>query len=488
VSGHAELLLAGARVVDGTGAPARTGDVAVSDGRIAAIGDLSGWTAGRRVDLAGRVLAPGFIDVHTHDDRALLSDKAMTAKVSQGVTSVIAGNCGISLAPYRTDAWPPPPLDLLGDQAGYRFERFADWVAALAADPPAVNYALLVGHTTLRHKCMAALDRTAAPDELALMDAEVTAALEAGAIGLSTGLDYPNAVAADTDEVVRLARAAAAQGGLYVTHTRNYFEQVEAALEEAFEIGRRAAVPVVLSHHQVSGRGNFGRSRRTLARIEQVRRQQSVGLDAYPYAASSKTLDPERCAAGVEILITWSRPVPEAAGRKLADLARDWDLPERAAAERLLPAGAIYFQLDPDDVDRIVCYPPTMIGSDGIATDVKPHPRLWGTFPRVLGRYVRERGLLTLEQAVHKMTGLPAATFGFAGRGVLRAGAVADLVAFDPDRVADTASFDDPIRAADGIELVLVGGVPVWDGGVQTAARPGHLLRRSVPQREGVAA
>jgi N-acyl-D-amino-acid deacylase len=432
------------------------------------------------VDAAGRVVAPGFIDAHAHDDRALLSMPDMTPKVSQGVTTVVAGNCGVSLAPLVLAGVPPPPLDLLGSEAGwFRFERVGEFVDALGATPPALNAGLLVGHITLRHRVMDRFDRAATPAEVGEMARQVEAAMADGAIGFSTGLDYPDSVAAPTAEVRALVAAVRPAGGLYCSHHRDYFEGLEAAIGEALAIGRETAVPLTLSHHQCTGAGNFGKAPRTLEVIDRARRGQALGLDAYPYHASSKTLDPGRARPGVRIMVTWSTPHPRAAGRMLDDVAAEWRCSAREAAERLLPAGAIYFQLDEADVRAILAYPHTMIGSDGLPHDVHPHPRLWGTFPRVLGHYSRDVGLFSLEEAVRRMTGLPAAWFGFPDRGVLRPGAFADLVVFDPETVRDTGTFTEPARPAAGIDLVMVNGQAVWQAGRPTGARPGRVLRRT---------
>jgi len=476
-----DIVFRGARVLDGTGGPAFAADVAVAGDRVAAVGRLDAHEADVDVDAAGLALAPGFIDVHTHDDCALIERPAMHAKVSQGVTTVVAGNCGVSLAPITLQGWPPAPLDLLGDGSGYRYPAFGDYVSALERAPPATNAALLVGHITLRFRTMPSTDRAATDAEIASMCELVEEAMEAGAIGFSNGLDYPPSVRASTGEVIALAGAAAGRGGLYASHTRDYFEDVEEALEEAFLIAREAGAALVLSHHQVTGSGNFGRSRGTLERIERARRAQPVGLDAYPYAASSKVLDPERAQPGVRILVTWSRPHPEASGRDLDEIAAEWDLAPREAAERLLPAGAVYFQLCEEDVRRILAYPHTMIGSDGLPHDAHPHPRLWGTFPRVVGRLARDQALMPVEEAVRRMTSLPAACFGLAGRGVVAPEAFADLVLFDPDSILDLATWEAPTRPAAGIETVLVNGEPVWRDGAPTGARPGRVLRRAAP-------
>ena len=476
---RADIVIRNTWVIDGQGRGRWRGDLAVTGERIVALGDLGRTTAERDIDGTDLALSPGFIDVHSHDDRALLESPEMTPKISQGVTTVVAGNCGISLAPLRLDAWPPSPLDLLGDQSFYCFDAFGDFTKVLAKRPAATNAALLVGHTTLRHRHMGGdLERPAKDAELAVMESDVEAAMAQGAIGLSTGLDYAEAVAAPAEEVVTLATAAARHDGLYASHTRNYFDQVEEALEEALGIARAAEIPLILSHHQVTGQANFGRSTRTLARIEEALMTQSVGLDAYPYAASSKTLDPLRCQPGVRVMVTWSEPHPEAVGRDVADLAAEWGCDEIAAAERLLPAGAVYFQLDEADVQRILAFRETMIGSDGLPYDRHPHPRLWGAFPRVLGHYARDLGLFSLEEAVYRMTGLSARTFGFEDRGILRPGAFADLVLFDPKQVIDKATFEDPAQLSEGIIEVWVNGETVWHQGVATGARPGQVLRR----------
>jgi N-acyl-D-amino-acid deacylase len=472
------LVIRGGTIVDGTAKPRFRADIVISGDRIVGIGDVSARGA-HEIDARGKIVAPGFIDAHTHDDRALLSMPEMTPKVSQGVTSVVAGNCGVSLAPLVLDGVPPPPLDLLGSEAGwFRFPRFGDFVEALRDSPPAVNCGLLVGHITLRHGVMDRLDRPASALEVAEMRRRVGAAMSEGAIGFSTGLDYPSAAAAPTQEILPLVEAVKPSGGLYCSHHRNYFEKLEEAIDEALAIGRQTAVPLTLSHHQCTGRDNFGKGPKTLAIIDAARRSQPIGLDAYPYDASSKTLDPGRAEPGVRIMVTWSTNYPGLAGRMLDEIAAAWGCSNQEAAVRLLPAGAIYFQLDESDVQAILAYEHTMIGSDGLPHDKHPHPRLWGTFPRVLGHYCRKLGLFSLEEAVRRMTCLPASWFGFQDRGVLRAGAYADLVVFDAERVRDVADFVDPARPAIGIEVVIVNGSIVWQDGGDTGARPGRVLQR----------
>lgn len=475
---HHDIILRGGDLLTGDGSARFRGDLAIDDGRIAAIGDLGAACAHEEIGVAGRVLAPGFIDVHTHDDSALLTPHGMDAKISQGVTTVVAGNCGVSLAPLRLDAV-PPPFTLVGDRDAFAFDSFAGYVAALGSAGMATNAALLLGHTTLRQRHVADTRRPADATELSRMLADLERAFAEGAFGLSSGLDYPPAVGSSTDEVKALAARAAALGGPYVTHTRNYFETMDAAIEEAIEIARHAGGKLVISHHQCTGRANFGKSLPSLARIDEARESLDIGMDVYPYAASSTVLRLERCDSGIRILVTWSDPRPEMANREIAEIAREWGCTERVAGKCLLPAGAVYFQLDEEDVRNILRHPRTMVGSDGLPHDKHPHPRLWGTFPRVLGHYVREVGLFPLEEAVYRMTGLPAREFGIAGRGLLAVGNQADICVFDPDRVIDRATFDEPARAAEGIELVLVNGIAVWRDRRATGARPGQVIMRA---------
>ncbi|MCM5570105.1 D-aminoacylase [Burkholderiaceae bacterium FT117] len=473
-----DLLLRGAHLIDGSGAPAASADVALAGGRIAAVGRLDPGDAASVRDLDGLALAPGFIDVHTHDDRLLLSDPSMTPKLSQGVTTVIAGNCGISLAPLG-DAEAVPPINLVAEvEDGRRFGSFADYFAALDASPPSVNCAALVGHTTLRVRTMAALDRPATGAEIAAMQALVAEAIEAGAIGASTGTYYGPASAATADEIRRVLEPLRGSGALIASHIRDETDGVLQAMREAFGIAAELGVRQVISHHKLAGKANFGRSSETLALFDETRKRADVCLDCYPYAASSTILRADAANIAASTLVTWSTPRPEFAGRYLDAIAAELGVAPAAAVELLQPAGAIYFMMDEADVERILAYPETMVGSDGLPHDLFPHPRLWGAFPRVLGHYARERKLFPLETAVHKMTGLSAGRFGLAGRGLVRPGYAADLVVFDPDTVADTATFAKPVSPAAGIVSVFVNGVESWTAGGHTGARAGTAIRR----------
>jgi N-acyl-D-amino-acid deacylase len=473
-----DLVLVGGRVIDGTGAPGRPADVGIRGDRIAAVGDLSVTDVAVRRDVTGLTVTPGFIDTHTHDDNALLLTPEMPFAVSQGVTTVVVGNCGVSLAPISPAGDLPRPLDLIGDRLSFRFSRFRDYLAALDAAPPAVNAVCLSGHTTLRAGTMGQLDRPAEAAEIRAMAGRLEEAMEAGAVGLSSGLYYETARSAPTSEVIELACVVGRFGGLYATHLRDEGECVIEAMTEAFAIGRAAGIPVVISHHKVMGRSNHGRSRETLLLLDEISRSQPVGLDAYPYVAGATELSMKLVDAADRVLITFSRSMPEAAGQDLAVLARELGVSVAEAVRRLNPAGAVYFVMDDEDVRRILAWPGTMIGSDGIPAEVNPHPRLWGTFPRVLGRYARELGLFSLEEAVRRMTTLPAWRFGLRDRGSVCEGAYADLVVLDEERVLDRSTYEKPIAPAAGIELVLVNGKVVWQQGAPTGTRPGRALRR----------
>ena len=445
-----DLIIRDATVFDGTGAPRVRADVGVTGDRIAAIGDLGAASADREIVATGLALAPGFIDAHTHDDRAVLcGPECMLCKMSQGVTTVVVGNCGISLSPARMASRPPPPLDLLVDESFWTFGSFAEYAERLARDPAPVNTYALIGHMSLRVEAMGGDTQRAATDKEA---AQMRA---------------------------RLAEALRAAGGVYVTHMRDEASDVLVSIEETLSIGRAAGVPVVISHHKCSMPENFGRSAETLSAIEAGARGQRVDFDIYPYPAGSTVLMPDRVRGDVPVRITWSIPHPEMAGRMLDAIAAEWGLELTQAAERLTPAGGVFHQMDERDVQRILRHPLAMIGSDGLPHDAFPHPRLWGTFPRVLGHYARDLGLFSLEAAVHKMTGRTAEVFGLADRGVIRPGAFADLVLFDPATVRDAATYEQPATPSEGIVETWVNGRSAYVHGLgATAARAGRLVTR----------
>lgn len=477
-----DALIRNARVYDGGGGDPERADVAIRGGQIRAIGEGLECEAQHAIDAEGLALAPGFIDVHTHDDTVVIRRPEMTPKLSQGVTTVIVGNCGICAAPVGLKGEPPDPMNLLGARNDFRYPTFAAYVGAIGAARPAVNVGALVGHTALRNNHMDRLDRTATEAEIQAMRQQLSKALEQGALGLSTGLAYGSAIAASTSEILLLARPLRAAAAIYVTHMRTETDAILESMSEAFTIGRESRVPVVLSHLKCAGVDNWGRSEEVLGALEEARKKQQVGCDCYPYAAGSTTLDLQQVDPRVQITITWSTPHPEAAGKTLEVIAQTWGLSQVEAARRLRPAGAIYHSIAEEDMRRILAHSATMIGSDGLPDDPRPHPRLWGTFPRVLARYSREQNLISLSNAIRKMTAMPAQRFGLAGRGMIRAGYAADLVLFDPGTIVDTATFADPIRPAKGIEGVWVNGVLSYTAKGSTGGRAGRFLARGATE------
>jgi N-acyl-D-amino-acid deacylase len=473
-----DILIRNAKVLDGSGAAPEFADVAVCGDQICDLAQKLDYKAAETIDADGLALAPGFIDVHTHDDTAVIRTPAMLPKISQGVTTVIVGNCGISASPVKLHGEPPDPMNLLGAAGEFRYPTFAAYVDTLGQSKPAVNVGALIGHTALRNNHMDRLDRVATESEIAAMRAQLEEALAGGALGLSTGLAYLSANSATTEEVLELAQLLGAAGAVYTTHMRTETEEILDAMYEAFEIGRMNRIPVVISHLKCAGIANWGRSAEVLHALESAQQSQQTGCDCYPYAAGSSTLDLRQVDERVKITITWSTPHPEVAGQTLAQIAAGWNLPQLEAAKKLRPAGAIYHSISEQDMRRILAHPATMIGSDGLPNDPRPHPRLWGTFPRVLGRFSREEKLFSLPDAIHKMTGMPAQRFGLADRGFVRKGYAADLVLFNPETILDTATFEDPIRPAIGISAVWVNGRLSYTAEGATGARAGRFLPR----------
>lgn len=477
--GRIDLIIAGGMVIDGTGDRPEQMDIAISGDRIIAVGDPGDRSAQARIDAVGKVVAPGFIDVHTHDDAALIETPDMEMKISQGVTSVVVGNCGFSTAPFDTARVPDFRLEPIIRGEGLMEQRLGDYMQRVEAAKPSVNAAFLTGHSTLRYDAMGLdVEREATTAEIDRMQRRLSEALADGAIGMSSGLYYPPAAKATTAEVCHVAEPLGAAGGVYTAHMRDEGDDILAAMDEAFLIGRHAGAPVVISHHKCNGRANFGRTAETLPKFREAMRHQRISLDVYPYIAGSTILLPHMIARAERVMITGSKPHPECAGRDLDAIAREWGCTEPEAVERLQPAAAIYFSMSEDDLRQILRFEHAMIGSDGLPGDPHPHPRLWGTFPRVLGHYVRELGLIPLEHAVHRMTGLSATNFGLRDRGHLRAGAFADIVIFDPQTVGDQATFDAPLRRSTGIEHVFVNGRLGFTDGAVSAERRGRVLRR----------
>jgi N-acyl-D-amino-acid deacylase len=475
---YADFILEGGQVIDGRGRPAFAADVAVSGNTIIAVGDLRDVTANHVVDVRGLVVAPGFIDAHTHDDLVCITQPEMTSKISQGVTTVIVGNCGISAAPLRFADSVHEPFNLLGQRHDFAYDSFGSYRQAIEAVVPRVNVAALVGHSTLRVRCIEDLGRAATAAEREQMNVLLRRALDQGAAGMSSGVFYAPAQAADSAELQTLAQTVGNAGGVYAAHIRDERDDIVTALQEAFTAARAGGTPLVVSHLKCAGARNWGRSAETLSVIDAARQAQAVHFDCYPYTASSTIIRPDLADGEIEILINWSTPFPEMGGRTLQSIAEEWGVTQASAAERLMPGGASYFQMHEQDVCRIMQHSCCMIGSDGLPLDSQPHPRLWGTFPRVLGRYVRELQVISLETAVYKMTGLSAANFALAERGVIAAGMIADITVFDPATIIDRATFNAPRQLAEGIVHVFVNGALAWTQGAACGNRNGRFLPR----------
>ena len=537
-----DVLIRGGKVIDGTGAPWFRADVAVQDGKIAAVerrpltdqvdGQPEGAAAATVLDATGCFVTPGFVDPHTHSDLPLLVNPPAESQVRQGVTTVVIGNCGSAPAPIG-------PLNgaflnrRIGERAagqGLRrdWRTFGEYFDRLRRQGVAVNVAPLAGHATLRGEVMGMEHRPPTADELAAMCRLLDEALDDGVFGVSTGLIYPPSSYADTDEIVALAEVAARRGGLYFSHIRGEGDTLLDAVDEAIEIGRRAELPVQIAHHKAARPPNWGKTVQTLEMMQAARAGGvDVAYDSYPYIASSSGLgsllpdwaheggapallarlrspvERERVVAGIgeraagiegwhTIIVSW---VPTAAhksweGQTIEQIGTSLGLSGEETVAHVLDtlggaAHMVYFQLDEADVCRVLAHPLGMIGSDGSVaapygplSEGKPHPRSYGTHPRVLGRYVRELGLLTWEEAIRKMTSGPAQRLGLAAKGIVRPGLDADLVVFDPATVSDRATFDEPHQYSDGINHVLVNGELVVSGGNHLGTLPGHVLSR----------
>ncbi len=490
-----DLVIRGGTVYDGTAAAGIRADVGVRGDRIVEVGAIAARGA-EELDAQGLAVAPGFIDVHSHDDYAVLLEPKMPFKVLQGVTSDVVGNCGSGVVPFEAGLIRFRRMHPGANPAPW--EGFAGYLARVDAARPSCNVAVLMGHGSLRRGAMGLEPRAPGHDEMERMRAWVREGVGAGAVGLSTGLIYEPGRYATTEEVIALARELGTGGGLYATHMRNEADGLLDAVREAIRVGEEAHVPVQVSHHKASGRRNWGRVRDSLRLIEEARaRGVDVTADQYPYTAGSTSLfavlqngafrgdSPGGLGQldGGDVLIASAPTHPGWEGRRVATLAAEWGLDDEAAARRIVETEGEacfvnVFTMDEADVKTVMAHPTTMIGSDGVPAGGKPHPRLYGCFARVLGRYVREERVLDLPTAIHRMTGMPAAKFQLVDRGVIRPGAFADLVVFDPARIEDVATYDEPRRAPMGIRAVYVNGAAVARDGRHTGARAGRALRR----------
>lgn len=530
-----DLVIRGGTILDGTGAPAREADIGIRDDRIAAVGDLKEAAAGRVLDATGLRVAPGFVDIHTHSDISVTYHPEQESAIAMGVTTQIVGNCGLSMG-LATDApvfafekrWLAP------HGARITWKTFAEHLHLIEEKGVATNFIPLAGHGTLRKRVMGTEERPPEKDDMALLRRELDAALSAGAWGMSSGLEYPPSSYADEDELTALCEVVAAHGGFYATHLRDEGDMLVEAVQEALNISERARLPLQLSHHKAEGVANWGKVKITLGMVEEARgRGVNVQMDQYPYTAfmtslsiqilprrvlsgsteeiAARLTDPEQRAA-IERQILDQRPDwaddsengfwnrvqigvcrgrPEVQGLTIRALAQEagkspLDTALDLIAETHGYVSAVNFAIGEEDIAEVMRYAWTSIGSDGVGTHPggtasadKVHPRAYGTFPRVLGRYVRELGVISEAEAIHKMTGLPAARIGLKERGLLAPGYFADITIYDPATISDRATFADPHQFAAGIAYVLVNGRIALEAGQPNGARAGLVLRHS---------
>lgn len=495
-----DLVIKGATVVDGTGSAGAVQDVGIQGDRIAEVSPDIDADAREVVDATGLVLSPGFIDVHSHDDFHVLIEPEVRHNILQGITTVIVGNCGFGAAAsgpgkLQMKAINEPSVEL-PDWDGY-----AGYLEEVAKTAPALNVAVLIGHHTARRQAMGGIERRPPSEvEMACMLASVEEGMEAGAVGLSTGLVYEPGRYATTEEVVDLAKVVGRYGGLYVSHMRDEGAGLLDSVRETLHIGEVSGCGVEISHHKTVGSDNWGRITQSLAMIEEaVANGHDVTADQYPYTARSTMLfalvqngtfgsgdgGPMGRSEPSEVLLCSVPGRDEYEGRTLQSFVDEYDLPGVEAANRLLRDVSpdilvAAFGMDEGDVRMVMAHSSTMIGTDGLDRGSKPHPRAWGTYPRVLGKYVREEGVISLENAIYKMTGMPAAKFGIASRGLVKEGFFADLVLFDPGTVIDGASYEDPRVGPTGIPHVVVNGQFAVRDGKHAGSRSGRALKRGV--------
>jgi N-acyl-D-amino-acid deacylase len=530
-----DLLITNARILDGTGNPGYAAHIGIVDGKIASVSrDISPSNTRRTIDAEGLTVCPGFIDAHSHDDAYLLITPQGDDKVRQGVTTDVIGNCGFSLAPitseHRADL--RKTLAIMGGkylpEEIWQLSSFNEFLTTLEGAHLGINVVPLVGHGTIRIAVIGFENRAPTGSELAAMKRLTAEAMRAGAFGLSSGLIYVPANYAGTDEVIELARIAGQFKGIYTTHMRNEGDQQMVAIDETLRIAAEAGIAAHISHHKVFGRNNWGQSKDTLKTLAAARAKGlQVTCDQYPYPAGSTILaaalpphiqaqgpqtfaeklkDPAVRQAVIDEIedgsdVPWENFIKGAGfeniiisvaprhgqyiGKSIAQIAEienknPYDVFFNLLIEEGLEVIMLAFMMDEADIIRIMQDPITMIGTDGIPGfgAGKVHPRMIGTFPRILGRYVRQQGVIRLEEAVRKMTSLPAQTFGLYQKGILRPGLDADIVIFDPQTIIDRSTFDNPTQPPAGIHWVIVNGQVAAEHGQITGATSGQVLRR----------
>lgn len=460
-----------ATVIDGTGSVPFTADVAIDGDRITAIGTVAA-SAAEEIDATGLVLSPGFIDVHTHDDFALLSNPQMSFKTLQGVTTVVTGNCGTSAVP------------------------FDEWVQKVTESQPAVNVVGLIGHGSVREKVMGREDvRAPTSQQMTDMKAQIEQALDAGATGISTGLVYVPGTYSSHEEVIELVSIVAERGGIYTSHIRNEANELVESISEAISIGRSTGIRVQISHLKAIGTENFNKISSAISTITSARAEGiDVMADQYPYSRGSTQLkqlvlrgafdgpSPFGFVQGEDVLISSAPHTPDWEGRTLQAIADSLTMDVPTAARHVYSVEkdaciVVYQNQSDDNIELIMQEDFVMIGSDGVPMGTKPHPRLHHTFPRVIGEYSRERNVLSLQSAIHKMTGLPATRFGLIERGIITVGHFADVVLFDSSTIKDTGTYDSPTTPPQGIIQTWVNGRSVIRSEMKTDGRPGRFLR-----------
>jgi len=525
-----EIVLWNGYVIDGTGNPWFKADIGIDHGKIAKIGDLESERAETRINVRNLVIAPGFIDMHSHSDDALLINPKAESKIRQGVTTEVIGNCGDSGAPIDDkirEEMEKTAAMLVSSKVKIDYYTLEEYARKLERQGISVNVAPLVGHGNLRKMAVGYDDRCPTRAELAKMKGILAKAMKQGAFGLSTGLIYPPGSYAKTPEIIELAKVVAPFHGIYTSHIRNEGAKLLDAVKEAIAIGRKAKIPVEISHHKAGGKKNWGKVKQARELMEDARKEGiEVTCDVYPYVASSfglvNMLPQWAHEGGSEKIIQrlrnpqiknrmkkdmlkgalssahWNRTMiahcpkhKEYQGKSVADIAKakredPFEFAFNLLIEEDLSVSVVRFGMCEEDVEYVLRYPNAMVGSDGSALAPygplgkgHPHPRNYGTFVRVLGYYARERGIITIPDAVRKMTSLPAQKLGLRDRGVIRLGAWADLVVFNPETVVDLATYADPKRYPKGIEYVVVNGVLTVSKGRHTGARAGKVLKRS---------
>ncbi len=522
-----DLLIKDARIIDGSGSPSFIGSVGIKGEKIVAIGDIRESEASTVFHANGLAVSPGFIDIHSHSEFTLLADPRGEGKVMQGVTTEVSGNCGLSAGPLYGDYFERRKGDLSELGLELSWHSLGEFFSTLENRGLSLNFATLIGHGNLRGSVVGYGNRKPTVDEMEKMKTLLREAMKTGGVGLSSGLIYPPGVYSDIEELIELAKVVKEFGGIYASHMRSEGEKLLEAITEAIRIGEGAGIPVQISHLKTGGEKNWHKLEGAFELIEAARlRGVDVTADRYPYTASSTDLDailpswayeggadaelarladPETRERLKNEIITqhpnedyWEKVMVASVdteknrgfeGKTMAEVAREMEKEPCEALfdfliEEKLRISAIYFSMSEENLRRILQKPYVMVGSDSSARAIdgptrlgKPHPRTFGSFPRVLSKFVREEKVLTLEEAVMKMTSLPAQRLGFKERGIIKRGAYADLVIFNPERVHDTASYTEPYAYPMGIRHVIVNGTFVVKDGAHTGAEPGKILR-----------